>query len=195
MFGLTGRKKKPAEATNTSPTKTTISNTRDEQARPRFYLDSELGKLRYELEHRILPYQFYNNTKSFIRAQLGEGGTFGLYSYIFERAGLANPYTSADFSVNAGKVDEGIYLLTLRLPYPEYMPLCYRIHMVWDEEFGHLAYYTMERSLKDDFLCGWTADGVHTNYGPVENPSNMDGLGLAAEAAVVAKYFKGQLLD
>lgn len=79
-------------------------------------------------------------------------------------------------------------MITIFLPAPAYAPLCYRIYMLYSDDYTKLGYYTIECGMDHDaFLCGWDHD-THVNYQELKSPvwpEEQAGFFKAAEAFII----------
>lgn len=126
--------------------------------------------IRYVFEHRVLPQWFFEDTQKFVGVLLNNKEV--LYDFIndiFEKENVENPYSEDDFKVEAAKLTDNVLFVKISFPEPEEEPLCYCSYMLFDEKFEKKRYYCIERGNEaGDFLpfvCGWTPEGTHVNYG------------------------------
>ena len=143
----------------------------------------DLHQLNYMFQHRALPHFFYTQKEAFVKlAVLCDGGEliFQLHRGLFEQEETPCPYTAEQYDAQTLTVGEGVRALKLTFPEPENTPLCYYSLLFYNDDFTHLLYFTVEKSLAlfgDDrpVLCAWTPDGTHCNYGScdVENGEDL----------------------
>ena len=151
-----------------------------------------LEQARYYFEHNALPRYFYDDPANLMQV-LGERGMYGLWAAFADENGVAYPYTDGDFGVRRYDLANGAAMLQIELPEPEANTLCYRLYMLYGADTGDAGYYTVEYdNLLGDaaFLCGWTRDHDHVNYGGAAILNRSDsgyGAALAQEAAQVAE--------
>ena len=147
--------------------------------------------IRYYFEHRLLPGELYENTDQLI-GFLRRNGIYALWASFTESNGFDTVYPEDAFGIAEFPQEDGTDVIMLALPKPESAPLCSRVYLCWNPETGKTGYYTVEL---DDFfgeawfLCSWSADGVHLDYGAVsplpdsEDPVYPDA--LRAEVSTV----------
>lgn len=169
-----------------------------------------LEQARYHFEHNALPRYFYDDPANVIDV-LSNNGVYRLWKAFADENGIAYPYTAEDCREVLFDADDGTAILLLTLPWPEATPLCFRIYMVYNASTGAAGYYTVEyNNLLGDaaFLCGWSAEREHTNYGdaPVlsgavtgEEPELMDEArqvaGLAGVSTALTRAGAGGPVD
>ena len=107
-------------------------------------------------------------------------------------------YAEDGFAAEELPREDGLYLMRLTMPRPEDTPLCSRIYLCRDPATDKTGYFTVEYdNLLGEawFLCGWTPEGVHMNYGSAAALPDPDDPGyraaLDAEAEQVAGTFRG----
>ena len=90
------------------------------------------------------------------------------------------PYSAEDFAVVNRTFDRSDYkpryfIHRVVMPEPQFPPQCYCVYICHDADFANVRYYTLEKSADDArFLCGWTKNGTHLNYGPTdEDPDEL----------------------
>ena len=155
-----------------------------------FYIVSELGQIRYHIEHVVLRNEFFRNTMLLMMELMSDDGAYEFYDMCFKKTGVKNPYLKGEFSVNGGKIDENHLMVSLELPVPEYTPLCYRIYFISTIDFENPAMFTIERSLTDGFICGWDRE-QHINYHELKDPERKDAnLMKATEGYVIFGLYK-----
>ena len=129
-----------------------------------------LTDVRYYFEHRLLPHDLYENADRLIPF-LQQNGVAALWTNFTLNNDLDPVYTKDQFGTREFPQADGTTILLLTLPMPEVTPLCCRVYLCWNEQTGKAAYYTVEY---DDnfgekwFLCGWSQDGTHLNYGVID---------------------------
>jgi hypothetical protein len=124
----------------------------------------------YHFEHKLLPELFFTQTGAFVSAAIQKKDM--LYDFIdsmFRDQKEENPYSPLDFIVEPVKLDEDVLALAVMFPQPIAEPLSYAALMLFDPEFEKKRFYSIEmgNDAGDNmpFLCGWTEDGSHINYG------------------------------
>lgn len=127
-------------------------------------------EIRYMLEHRFIPKWFFEDKGKFIGTVLHEQGIlFEVIDDLFQKEGVENPYSAEDFKVMAAKITDDVLLLRIGFPEPEEEPLCYCAYLFFDADYQKLGYYCIEKGNAESgdlpFVCSWTPDEVHHNYG------------------------------
>lgn len=158
------------------------------------YIVSELGKLRYEIEHNVMKKIFFNYTKKFIMKIREEGVAYDLYKSLFEANGMDFPYEKDEFSMDELKLGDNTFLLLLELPKPEYVPLCYRMYFIYKDDFSDTAMFTIERGISGGFLCSWNKEGVHNNYLNMASPEWKENIVLMKlnEASIIEDLYNNR---
>ena len=151
--------------------------------------ETTLHDVRYYFEHRMLPQMFFDMPEAII-LYLQEGKAFDLWKSLTDNIGFPLTFTEDQFTVRGYLQEDGSTLLQLELPKPEDTPLCYRVYF-YRSAAGTDHYFTIEY---DDFfgeaayLCAWTAEGNHLNFGTIDilDPEDPDyEAKLAEEAAKI----------
>lgn len=127
-------------------------------------------EVRYAFEHQILPHLFYKDKEQFVGMVLQDKGVlYEIISSIFDKEGVENPYVDEDFEVEPIRLSEDVLMLKITLPEPEEEPLCYSIIMIFDLDFKIIKFYCIEKGNEQGsfqpFVCAWTEDERHLNYG------------------------------
>lgn len=138
--------------------------------------EMNVHQIRYLVEHRLLPDFFYEKKGAFIGMLLHDKeNLYQIADSVFKQEGVENPYSSEQFVVESGKVDEKTLMVKLTYPEPEEAPLCYCSYLFFDSQFQHMGFFTLEKSygLPDGqvMLCTWTPDS-HANYGQYSYEDN-----------------------
>lgn len=126
--------------------------------------------IRYLFEHRILPQYFFEGKKSFVSLLINKKEIlFEIISTLFNDEQILNPYSPEDYKVTMQKVTDEVRMIKMEFPKPEEQPLCYCAYMFLDDTFHKISYFCIERGNSEDneypFVCSWTPDGAHHNYG------------------------------
>lgn len=126
--------------------------------------------VRYVFEHRLLPQWFYKDKQEFIAALLHDKSIlYRIIDDIFTKEDMLNPYQPEQFDIEAGRIAEDLIMVKIIFPTPEDEPLCYCSYMLFDKDFKKAIYYCIERgqddSLEYPFVCSWSEDMTHSNYG------------------------------
>lgn len=122
--------------------------------------------LRYHLEHRLFPHEFFEKKELFI-AYLSAGPK-ALHAsfrnaYLLDNATC--PHEEADFSVEYFTLGDDRFMVRLGMPQPEQVPDCHTIYLFFDKDFAQQRYFTVEQGQADEiFLCEWDR-GRHLNHG------------------------------
>ena len=149
------------------------------------------AQVRYQFEHRMMPKYFYDNPANMLDV-LGSAGLYRLWEAVSTDNGVDPTYPAEDYVQHFYKTADGATLLQIELPQPDANTLCYRIYLVYDPASGSAGYYTVE---SDDFtpdaafICMWTDDGTHKNFGAMNVIEKGDGYETAIldEAAIIAE--------
>lgn len=150
-----------------------------------------LKQARYHFEHSALPRYFYDDPSNMLTV-LGEVGAYRLWTSLADENGVEYPYQPGDYAENWYTADDGTTVLQIIMPQPETDTLCYRVYMLYNPGTGDAGYYTVEYDgLLGDaaFLCGWSEDRKHINYGGAAILDAADagyGAALLEEAGRVA---------
>ncbi len=126
--------------------------------------------IRYMFEHRLLPEWFFEDKEQIVLPLLKDKGIlFEVIDEIFRKEKVENPYSPEQFEVEPSKLTEEVFVVKIIYPEPEEEPLCYRSYLFFDLAFEKTAFFCIEKggSLSDalPFVCAWTKDGAHKNYG------------------------------
>lgn len=150
-----------------------------------------LEKMRYHFEHSALPRFFYEDPANMLDV-LKANGIYRLWQALADENGVEYPYQESDYALAWYDLENGATELQITMPAPDANLLCYRVYMIYNPDTGAAGYFTIEYdNFMDEtaFLCGWTADMTHMNYGGAEilDPSADDFQAkLDAEAQQVA---------
>ena len=150
-----------------------------------------LYQVRYYFEHQMLPASYYDMPEE-VLTFLQEEGPYELWRRVTESFGLDPTYAEADFRAEVLEDTDEVRILRLNLPEPDGNTLCPRVYFVYYPETGNGAYVTVESDtfMPDAyFICGWTPDGTHMNYGSIDIPA--DDAALAAELDMVKQVAAG----
>ena len=135
--------------------------------------------IRYSFEHRILPAWFYKHKGQFTGLLLKDKNVlYEIIDDMFKDAEMENPFTRDDFDIVAARLSNEIMMLKIIFPAPDQEPLCYCSYLFFDQNFERTSYFCIEKggSIEPDkpYVCGWTADGKHQNYGNCTFDENDD---------------------
>lgn len=123
--------------------------------------------IRYQLEHRLFPHEFFEKKELFI-AYLSAGSKALLASYrnAYLLENEVFPYQESDFSVSYFSLGDDQFLVRLGLPSPQRVPDCHTVYLFFDKTFTKQAYFTVEEGSDEEvFLCEWER-AKHLNHGP-----------------------------
>ena len=146
-----------------------------------------LFEFRYNLEHRLFPRYYFEDTPAFFAALLGneDEDSEGVDNYLFEmvsdisdKCDFALPYTADQYGVELREIDDNTFMCKISLPEPEESPLCSRVYLILSGDYSNQRYFSVElmeirRKRKCYCLCEWSSTGHH-NYG--EAPENVEQL-------------------
>ena len=133
-------------------------------------------QVRYYFEHRLLPQLLYEDPDQLL-GFLNDNGIYTLWYNFTQNNGFDVIYAADDFDQALYQADNGTWYMQVFLPKPEDMPLCCRVYLCWNPDTDQKGYYTIEYDnyFGDAwFLCGWTEDGVHMDFGTLDAPQNPD---------------------
>lgn len=156
-----------------------------------------LERMRYYFEHNVLPRYFYEDPANMLDV-LKTNGIYRLWQALADENGVEYPYQEADYNLRWYDLDGGATALLIEMPAPEVSPQCLRVYMIYNQETGASGYYTVEYDNfmgETAFLCGWTPDGTHMNYGgaPILDPAADDyEAQLEAEVQQVGAMMAGE---
>lgn len=155
--------------------------------------------IRYYFEHRLLPSELYENTEQ-LTGFLRKNGIYALWANFTGSNGFAVVYPEDAFGMAEFPQEDGTNVMMISLPKPEDSPLCSRVYLFWNPETGKTGYYTVELDSffgEAWYLCGWSADGNHLDYGTInalpdpEDPGYADA--LQAEIAAVLELMNSDV--
>lgn len=155
---------------------TETTETAEEAAQPTAH------EIRYYFEHRLLP-QFLYEDPATILNYLDAKGVFALWSSFTQNNGLDLIYSQEDFAQALIQKDDGTSMMLVFLPRPEDTPLCSRVYLCWNPETDKKGYYTVEYDNffgESWFLCGWSEEGTHLNFGGADALPDPDDPGYQA---------------
>ncbi|MBQ9046815.1 MAG: hypothetical protein IJ120_02835 [Solobacterium sp.] len=135
--------------------------------------------IRYMIEHRLLPELFYEKGAEFVADFLQDKELlFRIADSLFRKHGIENPYACEQFATEAIRITDSILVMKLCFPEPEEEPLCCCSYAVFDPLFTNMRYFCIEKgsaaSGELPFVCAWTEDGTHVNYGSCSFRENED---------------------
>lgn len=121
---------------------------------------------RYVFEHQMLTSWFYQKKISFLGAVIQNKSFFyRAFCDILNRQGIDVPVKEEEFSFALFPLSEETVMLVLDLPRPRAMNQCRTMYFCFDVEFRRPAVFTLELSYQCWYLCAWTANHIHLNYG------------------------------
>ncbi len=135
-----------------------------------------LHQIRYLIEHRLLPNFFYTEKEAFIGMLLNDKESlYKMADSVFRQEKVKNPYSSEQFVVESGKIDEETFMVKLTYPEPEEEPLCYCSYLFFDSSFQYPFFFTLEKGYNQPsdqvMVCAWTPNS-HLNYGQCSRKDN-----------------------
>lgn len=139
-----------------------------------------LHEICYGFEHKLLPEMFFEYKFAFVKMLLDDKTKlYKIINDIFEDAKEKNPYTEDDFDIVLAKLDENLYMLKIIFPEPKTEPLCYCSYIFFDCSFEKTGYYCIEKGnsfsgKEEPFVCSWSKEGMHFNYGNCVMEDNKD---------------------
>lgn len=155
--------------------------------------------IRYYFEHRLLPSELYENTEQLI-GFLRQNGIYALWANFTGNNGFDVVYPEDAFGMAEFPQEDGTNVMMLSLPKPEDSPLCSRVYLCWNPETGKAGYYTVELDSffgEAWYLCSWSVDGNHLDYGAInalpdpEDPGYADA--LQAEISAVLELMNSNV--
>ena len=126
--------------------------------------------IRYMYEHRLLPNWFFEDKEQFVGMILQDKAVlYRIIEKIFDKENLPNPYKEDEFDIDVTKIVDDVLMLKIIFPEPEEEPLCYCAYMFFDSQFEKTSYFCIEKGNEAGnmcpFVCSWTTDSCHHNYG------------------------------
>jgi len=144
-------------------------------------------KVRYFLEHKVLPVAFYGDgthlRESFLHD--AENTMYQFYQHAEDvEPEYICPYHEEEFTVTIRtylRENDSCVVLRIGLPSPEAALLCRAVYLCYGAGDDTAFYVTSELSDNGDYyVCGWSNRGKHINFGNAPgNPS--DEMDLAAQ--------------
>jgi hypothetical protein len=156
-------------------------------------MNEKLLQMMYQFEHSLLPRFFFDEDINLVAdAHDKPEIVFMLFDDLCQSEGVQNPYTVDDFKCGFFKMTpDGKWLaMVIRFPYPQKTPLCYYMYLFFDSDYNKRGCFTLEHNKatrkrtsktptadgkvqrhttfrEEDcgFLCAWTKDHAHQNYG------------------------------
>lgn len=154
------------------------------------------AEVRYAFEHNMLPRYFYADPQNLID-HVADMGLYVLWASVATENGADPTYPEEDYVTHIYDLEGGGTLMQIELPDPDANLLCYRIYFLYDPQTGEAGYYTAESdTFTPDacFLCSWTQDGRHLDFGGVDAISRSDANyaeALEAEAGKIVELAQG----
>lgn len=152
-----------------------------------------LATARYHFEHSALPTLFYEQPESMLRA-IKQRGIYALWDSFCRENHVESDYTVSDYLEHWYSSEDDTIILQIEMPKPEESPLCERVYLVYNGETDLAAYLTVEFDNffgESNFLCAWTPEHEHVNYGSIaviERDAQDVEEALLAEAEQVAEW-------
>lgn len=128
-----------------------------------------LYDVRYYYEHKLLPQLFYEIPED-VLVYMQDGKAFDLWKSLTEDVNFPLTFTADQFILRDYPQEDGGTLLQLELPKPEDTALCFRVYF-YRNALGVNNYFTVEYDNyfgEAAYLCGWTAEGNHLNFGTTD---------------------------
>lgn len=147
---------------------------------------------RYGVEHILLPEVLYAAGDAFFCDILlnGSKSVAELYGAVYDVDGEESPVKASDFVVAPKLYDvEGdrCVMLRITMPEPTAQLECRDVYLCYSPKNKEYFYFTSERSTEGPyFLCGWTKEKVHLNFGIYEGTD---------EEEAVLRFFKELIMD
>ena len=133
------------------------------------YEGSEMGIARFKVEREFLREYFYRNPTGLVADVTEEYGLHNLYvNYMRTLRVRSFPYKPEHFLIDTGKTERGDYLVIAELPEPEFANLCYRMYFLFNADFSHVAFFTVEREEDGVQLYLWDENKQRVAIGPIE---------------------------
>ena len=145
-------------------------------------------EVRYYFEHRLLPQLLFEDADQLLGFIL-ENSINQLWLNFIADLDFVNPYTADDFNQSIVYQTENAVIVRADLPKPEDSPLCLRVYFYYDFNADIKAYFTVEYDNffgESWFLCEWTQEGVHNDYGTIDTvkPADADDYAESLEREV-----------
>ena len=140
----------------------------------------ETKQLLYTFQHDWFPQLFYRQQEALTAALINDGETVHrILTSLAGEAGVECPIEAAELPVEVLGYPIDRYVIKIAFPEPDQDPLCHFVCLCFDKGFTDMRYLTVEKSAGIDgdtrpFLCGWTRDGRHENYGQCELEEALD---------------------
>ncbi len=123
-------------------------------------------------EHRLLPQWFFEETEKLVGLVLqNKGILYQIIDDIFAKEKVKNPYSASQFDMETAKLTDEVMMLKLTFPMPEEEPLCYCSYLFFNKGFEKLGFFCIEKgnalgnAKEEPFVCAWTQERSHVNYG------------------------------
>lgn len=141
-------------------------------------------QIRYMFEHKLLPHWFFEEKDQFVGMILHDKNVlYKIISDIFQKENVENPYSQEQFDMEAAKVTEDVMMMKIIFPEPEDEPLCYCSYLFFDQAFEKTSFFCIEKGNNmgnmRPFICSWSPDGSHSNYGSCSVEDGQDYLKCA----------------
>ena len=147
------------------------------------------AEVRYSFEHSMLPRYFYDDPQNMLNV-FADSDIYALWERVATDNGADVAYAPGDYAARTYS-SGGATLMQFDLPEPDATTLCYRIYLFYNPSSGKAGYYTVEYDEMMPgarFVCMWTAEREHVNYGALDalDRSAADyEAGLAEEAGII----------
>ena len=139
--------------------------------------------IRYLVEHRALPHQFYESGPMLLYNVLGNPGDILTAIYnavVVDGESKACPYLPEEFSETHRvyvRDHDSVLVVRIEMPAPTEKTTCRAVYLCYGQYGGYHMYFTSELSSKGRFcLCGWDETFRHVNFGeaPDKPEDEMD---------------------
>ena len=191
MFGFFKKAKQESEPAPVRAQE--AANSQEEPAAPQPYESATLGQVRRKVEQELFHEFYYRNPTGFVDGLLTEFGLCELYFEGMKESKLKSKYGYKHFGVETNKTPGDNYLISCKLPKPEFLGIAYRMHLGFSPDFSRLAYYLIERTEDGAVLCLLEEDGTRVELATLDEPDwsgREDGAQLRdAEIALVMGWF------
>ncbi len=136
-----------------------------------------LHDILYYYEHKLLPASLYEYKSDFVAILLKQKEVlYKVLNNIFHEERVENPYTENDFKLDVLQANDSLLVIKITFPEPIDAPLCYCSYLFIDRALENLNYFCVEKAAgicgEQKYLCSWTADGAHANYGSCDLEEN-----------------------
>ena len=137
----------------------------------------ELSDIRYKVEHVMVPEWFYKEKEKFVAAFKDPANdvVFTAIRRLALKENIEFLTEKEEFQRAMIQINSDYYALMQYMPKPDKAGECIEMIMIFNTSFDKMYYFTVESAGKisnDRFLCGWTGDRKHVNYGEAPKDEN-----------------------